>query len=302
MSRIDHHMPRYPELIGQFKRSYHLEMITDRARTSAIFAALERALRPETVFCELGCGTGIFSLFAAARARRVFAIEIDPTIADTARENFARSRFGSKIELIQGDARDVHLPEKADVIFCEMMSIWAVEEPQIPVFNAAFSRHLAPGGLFLPQRIVNLVALGHYNFEIKEVSLRAALPLFTGMRKPALFTETRVARVLDFSAPVDMDLGVNVELPAVAGGVINAACLTSIVQMGPDIVFSGSDSLMPPTVVPLHNTLTVRPGELVRFRASLRARSDLDEGYFLIERSATEPATTPPKPDPAAAT
>src|SRR5262245_52195623 len=104
MSRIDHHQPHYTDQLGQFKKSYHLEMIADQSRTSAIFRALRRVLRPETHFCELGCGSGIFSIFAARHAKKVYAIEIDPETARIAAANVAAAPFADRINLIKGDA------------------------------------------------------------------------------------------------------------------------------------------------------------------------------------------------------
>ena len=283
MSRIDHHRPHYhelPEQLGQFKKSYHLEMVADRARTSAIFRALRQVLHPEALFCELGCGSGIFSLFAARHAKQVYAVEIDPEMARVAAANFAASPLADRIELIQGDAREAELPEKVDVIFCEMMSIWAIEEPQVPVFNSTFARLLKPGGLFLPQRIVNLVEIGFYNFRYEDIEIRAATPVFSGIRPPAIMTESRVATWLDFSAPVSSDLSCRIELLALADGWANCARLTSIVQLGPGVIFSGSDSLMPPTVVPLEEDVLLRPGDRVLFEATARACSDLGEATF----------------------
>jgi predicted RNA methylase len=280
MSRIDHHQPHYPEQLGQFKKSYHLEMVADQSRTSAIFRALRQVLRPETLFCELGCGSGIFSIFAARYAKKVYAVEIDPETARIAAANIARSPFANRIELIKGDAREVELPERVDVVFCEMMSIWAIEEPQVPVFNSTFPRMLKPGGLFLPQRIVNLVEVGFYNFRFEDVEIRAATPLFAGISPPALMSESRVAGRLEFSAPVSPDLSCEVEIPVVAEGTVNCARLTSIVQMGPGVVFSGSDSLMPPTVVPLEEDVQVQPGDRLLFQTSAQAQTDLGDTTF----------------------
>jgi protein arginine N-methyltransferase 1 len=282
MSRIDHHRPgyEYARGLGQFKKSYHLEMVADQSRTSAIFRALDEVLRPGTLFCELGCGTGLFSIFAAKRAKKVYAVEVDPDLAKVAAGNIRRSGFGERIELIEGDAREVELPERVDVIFCEMMSIWAIEEPQVPVFNSTFGRMLKPGGVFLPQRIVNLVEVGSYNFSFHGIEIRAATPIFAGIARAAVMTESRVARTLDFSALVDSDLSCEVELRVLGSGRANCARLTSIVQMSPDVVFSGSDSLMPPTIVPLEEDVVISAGERLLFQASARARSDLGEASF----------------------
>ncbi|MFC1597002.1 methyltransferase domain-containing protein [Planctomycetota bacterium] len=280
-SRIEHHRPQFEDLFGQFNKSYHLELMTDRARTAVIFDTLRRVLSPDMVFCELGCGTGVFSVYAAGRCKKTYAVELDLKICEVAEKNIEASRFADRIELVRGNALDVELPEKADVIFCEMMSIWTIEEPEIPVANRARNDLLKPGGLFLPLRITNLAELGWYDFRSGDIVLKAATPLFTGIPKPALMTERRVCKVLDFSDPVDPDLSVDVEFEAIGAGEVNCALLTSFVQMGPRVVFSGSDSLMPPTIVPLHEEITVDIGERIRFLASVRARSDLGEAAFV---------------------
>ena len=62
-----------------------------------------------------------------------------------------------------------------------------------------------------------------------------------------------------------------------AEGSVNCAVLSSYVQFGPGVVFSGSDSLMPQTVIPLEEELSVTAGGWVRVDVSTRARTDLGE-------------------------
>lgn len=290
MGRIGHHRPQYPDLFGQFKKSYHLEMVMDRGRTDAVFAALRRTLQADTVFCELGCGTALFSIFAASRCKHVYAVELDPAMIAVAQANISGSRFADRITLIEGDALSVELPEKLDAVFCEMMSIWTIEEPQVIVANRARRDLLKPGGLFMPTRIVNLVELGHCDFHLRDIQMKAAMPLFTGIPRPAVMTERRVCKVLDFQDRVDPDLSASVELEAVATGPVNCAVLSSIVQMGPEVVFSGTDSLMPPTVAPLRDEFRADAGDRIRFRAVARARSDIGEATFLGEVQTRAPA------------
>jgi len=164
------------------------------------------------------------------------------------------------------------------------MSIWAVEEPLVPVANRVRREWLKPGGVLLPSRIVNLAELGYYPFHQHDVSMPAVMPLFTGVRRPQVMSESRICRVLDFAAEVATDLAVDVRFEAFAAGVVNCAVLRSVVQMGPQTVFSGSDSLMPPTVVPLERDTEVEPGTCLRLRADLRARSSLDAASFVVDR------------------
>jgi len=284
MARDAHHRPEYADPVGQLKKTYHLEMVSDRQRTGAILRALRHALNPDTVFCELGCGTGVFSLFAAQICKKVYAVEIDPKMVEIAGRNFARSEFSDKIELIKGNAGELTLPEKADVIFCEMMSVWCVDEPQIPVFNHAFREILKPGGLFLPTRIINLAELGFFKFNYGGAEMKAAIPLFTGIPRLGGMTERRVCRSLDFSTFLDLDLSCMTEFMSLGSGTINCAMLTSIVQIGLRTIFSGSDSLMPQTLVPLVEPLEVGYGERLQFQAAVKPRMDLNEADFSISR------------------
>jgi len=283
MSRVAHHQPAYQELHGQFRRSYQLEMVGDAARVGAILRALDETLEPEHVFCEVGCGSGIFAIEAAKRCRKVFAIELDLGTADLAEENVRRSGFREQIEILRGDALHVHVPERVDVVLCEMMSIWAVEEPLIPVSRRIQRDVLRPGGTLLPSRVVNLVELGWYPFCVHDVRVPAVIPLFTGIPPAHVLTESRVCRALEIGAPIGPDLGGEVVLEAVASGWINCAVLRSVVQMGPTVTFAGSNSLMPPTVVPLEESLAVHAGQTIRFCAEVTERGTLESGRFSAE-------------------
>lgn len=284
MSRVAHHSPAYADLRGQLQRSYHLEMVSDRERMGAVRAALDAVLGPGDVFCEVGCGSGVFTIEAARRCTRVYAIELDEDMAEIAQENVDRAGVADRVHVVTGDAMEVELPERVDVALCEMMSIWGVEEPVVPVANRVREDLLKSGGFLLPSLIVNLVELAHYPYRYGEVSIPAVVPLFPGLPRPHVITESRRCRILDFAGPVEQDLSIDVELEAMVGGRVNAAVLRSVVQMAPAVAFSGSDSLMPPTVVPLRQELLVSAGTRLRLTAELRARGALaDRSSFQVE-------------------
>lgn len=286
MSRVGHHQPAYEDLHGQFRASYHLEMISDSARVSAIRGALAETLQEGDVFCEVGCGTGIFALEAARLGARVYAIESDPKMVEIARHNVERAGLEERIDILIGDAQSVRPPEPIDIALCEMMSTWAVEEPVIPTARIVLREWLAPEGQFLPSRIVNLAEIGHYPFDHHGASMPAVMPLFTGVPQPHVLTESRVCRTLDFTTEVDLDLSVDTRFEALAAGRANCVVLRSLVQLGPSTVFSGSDSLMPPTVVPLDQELDLWPGDLLRLQTDLRARSSFEISTFSLQRTA----------------
>ena len=70
---------------------------------------------------DVGTGSGLVALMAAQRApqARVHAVELEPLAAAQARENFQRSPFADRLELVEADIRSWS-PEaiKWDVILC----------------------------------------------------------------------------------------------------------------------------------------------------------------------------------------
>lgn len=73
---------------------------------------------------DIGCGTGILSMFAAkAGASRVIAIECS-NIVDYARKIIERNRFSDVITILKGKVEEVELPhgiQKVDIIISEWM-------------------------------------------------------------------------------------------------------------------------------------------------------------------------------------
>lgn len=112
--------------------------LIDRRRTLAFARAITKTIRQNDIVVDLGTGSGIMALFAAkAGARKVYAIEHEKKNAHWLRGVFSINGFDSVIETIIADARNVVLPEKVDVIICEMVATGLIEELQIPVMNNA---------------------------------------------------------------------------------------------------------------------------------------------------------------------
>ena len=155
MSRTEYNRPCYNNGVGGFDLAYHYEMVSDQERVSRIKDALDTILTPNMTFCELGCGTGIFSLYAAKTVEKVYAVEYDRNTAAFAEKNFCKSSLKKKITLFNEDATKVILPEKVDVIFAEMLSTALIHEPQVPVINH-MRQFLKPGGFIIPGRIIAL--------------------------------------------------------------------------------------------------------------------------------------------------
>lgn len=67
---------------------------------------------------DMGCGSGIVSVFAASKGAGCLAVDVNPVSVKSAAENAAQNGFAEKIEALQSDLFE-HIPPgvKFDVIF-----------------------------------------------------------------------------------------------------------------------------------------------------------------------------------------
>lgn len=128
------------------------QMLADTPRMQAYTAALRRAVRPGSVVLDLGCGPGVFALFACELgARRVYAVEPDNVI-QLAREAAQANGFADRIEFFQNLSTEISVPEKADVIVSDLRGVLPWYRHHIPSIVDARTRLVAPNGTLLPRR------------------------------------------------------------------------------------------------------------------------------------------------------
>ncbi|CAF2153894.1 unnamed protein product [Brassica napus] len=97
---------------------------------------------------DVGCGTGILSIFCAqAGAKRVYAVDASD-IAVQAEEVLKANGLSDKVIVLHG--RDVEIEEEADVIVSEWMGYMLLYESMLGSVITARDSWLKPGGLILP--------------------------------------------------------------------------------------------------------------------------------------------------------
>jgi len=130
----------------------HFGMIQDTVRVLAYRRAIFRHCRDKNVV-EIGCGSGILSIFAAkAGARRVIAIE-ESQIADLAASMLEANGVADRVELRRANSRDVSVDEPADVIIHEVLGSDPFGENILPFIEDARNRLLAPDGILIPSAL-----------------------------------------------------------------------------------------------------------------------------------------------------
>ncbi len=282
MSRLAHHTPNYKDSIGGFGAAYHLEMIKDSERVRLCKEAIRYTLSKDSTFCELGCGSGIFTIYAASLCKRVIAVEKDSKMISIAKHNAEKAGVAHKIKFINEDVLNLKNID-ADVFFCEMLSIWLVNEPQVLIMNHIINNFYTKNSAFIPHRIINLFELGNYLYEIDSITIKSTIAQFTGIPSPSIMSESKVFNTINLKEYNDVIIDQSVKINPLVKGIINCIRLSSIVELTEGINFYSTDTLMPKTIVPLKSEYHVANlGELT-FSAKYRHRTNLEESIFSIK-------------------
>jgi len=135
----------------------HEEMLKDEVRTTTYRNAMlynKHLFKGKTVL-DIGCGTGILSMFAAkAGAGKVIGIECS-NIAQHARTIVEANGMSDVITIVKGKVEEVELPdgiEKVDIIISEWMGYCLFYESMLETVLLARDKWLKPGGMLFPDR------------------------------------------------------------------------------------------------------------------------------------------------------
>ena len=138
----------------------HRTMLDDVSRTATYRAALEEnpSLISGKRVVDIGCGTGILSMFAArGGAAAVIGVDGAADIAAVARANVAHAKLDDRVDVVQGKLeRLLEDPEAIpgagsfDVLVSEWMGYALLYESMLDTVLAARDKLLKPGGAVLP--------------------------------------------------------------------------------------------------------------------------------------------------------
>eukprot|EP00696_Hemimastix_kukwesjijk_P001009 gnl/Hemi2/11322_TR3918_c0_g1_i1.p1 gnl/Hemi2/11322_TR3918_c0_g1~~gnl/Hemi2/11322_TR3918_c0_g1_i1.p1 ORF type:complete len:361 (+),score=110.90 gnl/Hemi2/11322_TR3918_c0_g1_i1:138-1220(+) len=147
----------------------HEEMLKDEVRTNSYRTAILRNkhLFRDKIVLDVGCGTGVLSMFCAqAGAKHVYGIECSDII-DFAWEIVKVNGF-ENVTLIKGKVEEVTLPvPHVDIIVSEWMGYFLFYESMLDTVIFARDKWLAPGGLLFPDK-ASLYAVAIEDGQYKE--------------------------------------------------------------------------------------------------------------------------------------
>jgi type I protein arginine methyltransferase len=204
-------------------------MFADKVRMEAYSAAIAKAVRPGHAVVDLGCGPGIFAMLACkAGARRVYAIDTNGVV-DFGRHLAAANGFADRIHFLRGDSRQIHLPERVNVIVADVRGVLPLYSHAIGTLEDARDRFLAEGGRLLPSRDTLIAAIvelpepyediAHAWKAVPQLDLSSGLPLVLNaiyrhqLKPEQVVSEPRAWHVLDYAAGAKTTAQARLDLP-----------------------------------------------------------------------------------------
>ncbi|RKP09412.1 S-adenosyl-L-methionine-dependent methyltransferase, partial [Thamnocephalis sphaerospora] len=133
----------------------HDQMLKDRVRTEAYrdFMYDNKHFFDGKIVLDVGCGTGILSMFAAkSGAARVFAVD-NSNIIEQAKKIAKENGLDDRITFIRGKVEEIKLPvPTVDIIISEWMGYFLLFEAMLDSVLVARDKFLAPDGILAPNR------------------------------------------------------------------------------------------------------------------------------------------------------
>lgn len=146
---------------GYAQNDIHEQMLKDTARTEAYrdFVYENKDIFKNKIVLDVGCGTGILSMFAArAGAKQVFSVD-NSAIIEKAKLNIKENGLDHIITCVRGKVEEIELPvPQVDIIISEWMGYFLLFEAMLDSVLVARDRWLAPNGIMAPSQTRILMA------------------------------------------------------------------------------------------------------------------------------------------------
>ncbi len=261
-----------------FPEIYYKVMETDRVRVNAFINAFKKYdMMRDKVVCEAGVGTLALTKHFLPYVKKAYLIENNPNLTEFIKKELSKNGWSHKVEFIVGDAMKLELPEKVDYIVGELMSIYCANEYQVQIFKH-LRQFLKPEGKLIPEKIINLAQLTYAEFEHGHTHY----PLLFTRHWPELLSTQGIVNVTDLYTENQLEINSQTSLIGYLSGKANSVLMHSLVELAEGINFTGTDSLMPPTVTQLKKEIDIQSGQKYVLNSNYTYGTNLNQAKFWI--------------------
>jgi protein arginine N-methyltransferase 1 len=261
---------------------YQYNLLSDKQRLSAIKEAIDENIEKGDVVADLGAGAGVLSYLAADKADTVYAVEMDREVHKKGQKIMEKEGV-ENVNYIRGDAREVELPEKVDVVMCEMLDTALAAELQVPVMNYAVEKLCGEDSTVIPRDAKTSARLIQSDYEFYGGAFR--LPHFEeyGSRKSEVFSDEIAYHHVSFDEKNAELVEQKITMTAEKGGIINGMQLNTDVRFGEGLDFVGASPwLNAPLNLPFDTDIEVETGQEVTVKVSYQLGGGLNNIMYEV--------------------
>ena len=156
--------------------SWHFDMVNDVIRNKNYYRSITKIVKNNNIksVLDIGTGTGLLSMMAAKANpnAKIYSCEIFKNIYETAGNIIKQNELDSQITVINKDCLKLELPEKVDLIICEVFDCGLIGEGVLYFLDYAKKNLLKKDGKILPMSAsVKAMLIEYHTLDLKNINL-----------------------------------------------------------------------------------------------------------------------------------
>lgn len=241
---------------------YHYNLLKDTERLSAFYEAIknkgENPSLPHKTVLDLGCGSGILSIFASKYYKKIQAIDLDPRTIQCAQKNIENY---PNIELIKADTTQYQYTSTPDLIICEMLDTALIDEEQVLTLNQIHP-HIKSYTDIIPYGIINKIEPVQMEDSIIMYEDLDSQPKYETIGNSLIYDKIRFK---DYINPVfNKTLKLNITKDAQLNGVK----ITTYTLLEENLICGPTPMLNPELIIPLEQKINVKKQQTINLNLS----------------------------------
>ena len=255
---------------------YHKDLLNDTKRLDVFEKAINSTYTEKNdLALDLGCGSGILSIYASKHYKKILAYEIDENIIKYTKENIKPYK---NIELIKTNLINYNYKNlKPDLIICEMLDTALIDEEQVKILNN-IPYEIKNKAKLIPCSVIN---------KIEAINMKNTNIVYEDNEyKPQhqILSKTQIYDKLNFKEPIKEKFDKNIILTINKDSELNGIKITTETILTPEIKTQPTPMLNPKLLIPLNEEIEVKNNDKIK----INLKYTMGEGLETIKTKIME--------------